>query len=63
MPLTPKQIGKLLKKNGFTIVVQGSNHTKYINPITNKTIPVPRHAKELGKGIERAILREAGIQK
>lgn len=63
MPMTPKQMGKLLKKNGFTKVVQGGNHTKYINPTTNVTVPVPRHAKELHKGIEQRILKEAGIIK
>ena len=54
MPLTPKQMGRLLKKNGFTIVREGTRHTKYTNPVTKVTITIPRHAKELGKGIENA---------
>ena len=62
MPMTPKQMGKLLKKNGYTIVLEGGNHTKYINPTTKVTVMVPRHAKELGKGLEGAILKEAGLK-
>lgn len=62
MPLTPKQMGRLLKKNGFTIVREGTRHTKYTNPVTKVTITIPRHAKELGKGIEDAILREANLK-
>lgn len=62
MPMTPKEMGKLLKKNGYTIVVEGGNHTKYTNPKTKVTVVVPRHKKELGKGLERAIIKEAGLK-
>ena len=60
--MTPKQIGKLLKKNGYTQVIEGANHTKYRNPTTNVTVMVPRHAKDLPKGTEQAILKQAGIK-
>lgn len=60
--MTPKQIGKLLKKQGYTKIIQGANHTKYRNPITNETVVVPRHTKELGKGLENTILKQAGIK-
>ena len=62
MPMTPKEMGKLLKKNGYTSVVEGGNHTKYTNPKTKVTVVVPRHKKELGKGLERTILKEAGLK-
>ncbi|SMS13945.1 hypothetical protein LZ3411_0895 [Levilactobacillus zymae] len=55
---------KLLKENGFIEKSQnGSSHLKLYNPENNTTVMIPIHAKELGKGLERAILREANIKK
>ncbi|GKS80992.1 hypothetical protein LPAF129_06770 [Ligilactobacillus pabuli] len=64
MPMKPRQMVKLLKKYGFEEKSQnGSSHLKMYNPDTNKTVMIPIHAKEFGKGIEHAILKEAGIRK
>lgn len=64
MPMKPRQIIKLLKENGFIEKSQnGSSHLKMYNPSTNATVMVPIHAKELGKGLETAILREANLKK
>ncbi|MFC6201681.1 type II toxin-antitoxin system HicA family toxin [Lactiplantibacillus nangangensis] len=63
MPMKPRQIVKLLKENGFIEKSQnGSSHLKMFNPSTNVTVMVPIHAKELGKGLENAILREANLK-
>lgn len=64
MPLTPKEIIRLLLQNGF-IYVKSNNgsHQKYYNPHTNVTVAVPLHAKELKKGLEQAILKQAGLKK
>ena len=50
MPMTAKQMMKLLEKNGF-IRQEGGNHTIFFNPITKKKTVVPRHAKDFGKGL------------
>lgn len=64
MPITAKEMVKLLKKHGFTKKSQnGTSHMKLYRESTNTTIIVPQHAKELGKGLERAILKQAGINK
>ena len=64
MPMTPKEMISLLEKNGF-IYIKNNNwsHQKYYNPKTNITVSVPMHAKELKKGLEHAILKQAGIEK
>ena len=61
MPMTAKQMMKLLEKNGF-IKEEGRNHTIFYNPITKKRTLVPRHAKDLGKGLEQKILKQAGLK-
>ena len=64
MPLTPKEFIRLIKKNGF--VRQKSNngsHQKFYNAERNITLIVPVHAKEFKKGIEMALLKQAGLTK
>ena len=53
---------KKLKKYGFKIVSQNGSHVKMFNAKTNKTIIIPYHSKDLKKGLEQAILKQAGIQ-
>jgi len=63
MPMTGKEMVKLLKQNGFEEVSQKGGHLKMENPITKAVTIVPQHSKELGKGLEQAILKQAGLKK
>lgn len=61
--MTSKEMACLLKKNGFIeIKTNGGSHRKYQNPLTKKTVIVPFHNKDLGKGLEQAILKQAGLK-
>lgn len=62
MPMTPKQIMKLLKQNGFKEERQNGSHKFFVNKETNKYTTVPYHAKTLKKGLEQAILKQAGLK-
>lgn len=62
MPITSKEMIKKLKKNGFSIVSQNGSHIKMFNSNTNRTVIIPNHCKDLKKGLEQAILKQAGIQ-
>lgn len=62
MPLTSAEMLKYLKKNGFTITSQNGSHVKMKNHHTQKTVIVPCHAKDLKKGMEQAILKQAGLK-
>lgn len=53
MPMTPKEIVKLLKANGFEYVGATGSHRKYRNPETGRTVIVPFHAKDLKPGTEK----------
>ena len=63
MPMTPKQMICLLKQHGFVLVNSNGSHHKFYNPTTNRSTTVPYHAKDLKPGTEKAILRQAGIEK
>lgn len=61
MPMTSRKMIKLLKQNGFEVVSQNGSHVKLLNSLTGKTTVVPYHNKSLKKGLEQAILKQAGI--
>ena len=62
MPLTSKALIKKLKKHGFKIVSQNGSHVKLFNKSANRTVIIPFHSKDLKKGIEHAILKQAGLE-
>ena len=61
MPMTPKEIIKYLKKNGFEKISQNGSHIKMKNKTTGITVIVPYHSRELKRGMEQAILKQAKL--
>lgn len=62
MPMTPKEIIRLLKQNGFKEISQNGSHVKLKNIETGRQTIVPLHNKSLKKGLENAILKQAGLK-
>lgn len=62
MPMTPKQMVKYLKRNGFIRLRQDGSHIFMYNKKTNKRTTVPMHNKDLAKGLEHIILKQAGLK-
>lgn len=62
MPMTPKEMVKLLKKNGFEVVSQNGSHIKLKNSENGRTVIVPYHSKDLKKGLEQGLLKQAGLK-
>lgn len=64
MPMKPREMVKLLQDNGFIEVSQTGSHKKMIKPGADiPPIIVPMHSKELKKGTEQGILKQAGLKK
>lgn len=60
--MTPKEMIRLLEQNGFEFVRSNGSHRLFRNPQTGKTALVPYHAKDLKKGLEQKILKQAGLK-
>lgn len=61
--MTPKEMVKYLKKHGFVKDKSpDGSHQNLSNPKTGYRTTVPMHSKELGKGLEQAILKQAGLR-
>ena len=63
MPMTSKEMIQLLEANGFVYVRQNGSHMLLKNSNRGKTVIVPVHARDLKKGLEQKILKDAGIKK
>ncbi len=62
MPMTSKQMISYLESNGFVEVRQNGSHKFFVNFETGKRTTVPYHNKDLGKGLEQKILKDAGLK-
>ena len=62
MPMTAREMIKHLKDNGFEEVSQNGSHVKLKNPKTGLQTIVPYRSKSLKKGLEQAILKQAGLK-
>ena len=62
MPMKPKEMIRLLKKNGFIKISQNGSHVKMTNFKTGKQTTVPLHSTDLKKRLEDAILKQAGLK-
>ncbi|MGN0620097.1 MAG: type II toxin-antitoxin system HicA family toxin [Ruminiclostridium sp.] len=62
MPMKPKEMIKLLQRNGFKIERSNGSHHFLRNPETGKTTTVPLHSKDLKTGTEQKILKDAGLK-
>ena len=62
MPMSPREMIKYLQKNGFIIISQNGSHMKLRNTESEKTVIVPYHSNDLKKGLEQAILKQAGLK-
>ncbi len=60
MPMTPKEMIKHLKKNGFEELSRNGSHVKMKNHENERTVIVPYHSKTMKKGLEQAILNRQG---
>jgi predicted RNA binding protein YcfA (HicA-like mRNA interferase family) len=58
-----KNLVRILIHNGFVFKRSKGSHQLYYNQLTNKTVIVPMHGKDIPKGTFFAILKQAGIDK
>ncbi len=62
MPMTPRQMIRLLECNGFIQIWQDGSHKFFKNYETGRTTTVPYHSRDLKKDIEQKILKDAGLR-
>ncbi len=61
MPMKAKEMIRLLQNNGFKTISQNGSHVK-LRHDDGRQVIVPYHSKELKKGLEQTILKQAGLK-
>ncbi|OGI73113.1 hypothetical protein A3D42_02205 [Candidatus Nomurabacteria bacterium RIFCSPHIGHO2_02_FULL_41_18] len=59
--LNPKKLIKIFLKEGFIIDHITGSHYVMFNSVSNKTITIPFHTKDLPKGTTHTIIKLSGI--
>lgn len=62
MPIRPEQMEKRILEDGWKFKEQNGSHRKYTHPTKPGKVTIPFHKKDLTKGTENAILKQAGLK-
>ncbi len=57
----PRDLEKILLKNGFIIKRQTGSHRVYHNFKTEMTTVIPYHSKDIAQGTVRSIIKQSGL--
>ena len=57
----PRDLEKILLKNGFVVKRQTGSHRVYHNFKSEKTTVVPFHSKDIPQGTLRSIIKQTGL--
>ena len=52
---------RALERAGFEFVRQSGSHETLRNPMTRRKVSVPRHSKDIRRGLVVALIRQAGL--
>ena len=61
MPKTPRQMEKIIKKDGWYQVKSTGSHRKYKHNIKKGSVTIPFHSGDLDIKTERSIYKQAQI--
>lgn len=62
MPIKPKEMEKIILKDGWVLKTQVGSHRQYVHPIKPGKVTIPFHCKDLTKGTENSIRKQAGLK-
>ena len=62
MPMTSKDMERLILADGWVFKNQVGSHRHYIHPTKTGKVTIPFHSKELKRGTELSILKQAGLK-
>lgn len=62
MPIKAKEMEKLILADGWTLKSPVGSHRNYIHPVKSGKVTIPFHSKDLPKGTENSIRKQAGLK-
>ena len=62
MPIKPREMEKIILKDGWILRGQVGSHRHYTHPDKSGKVTIPFHSKTPPKGTENSILKQAGLK-
>ena len=62
MPMTSKDMEKLIPADGWILKSQVGSNRQYIHPTKKGKVTIPFHSKDLKKAMDLYILRQVGLK-
>lgn len=62
MPKKPREMEQIILADGWLFKTQEGSHRQYTHPDKPGKVTIPFHCKELTKGTENSILKQAGLK-
>ncbi|MCM1092006.1 MAG: type II toxin-antitoxin system HicA family toxin [Butyrivibrio sp.] len=62
MPKKPKEMEKIILADGWIFKSQDGSHKHYVHPTKHGKVTIPFHCKDIPKGTEISILKQAGLK-
>ncbi len=62
MPIKPKEMERIILADGWMFKNQVGSHRQYTHPTKQGKVTIPFHCKDLSKGVENSILKQAGLK-
>lgn len=62
MSMKPRELEKIILADGWVFKSQVGSHRHYIHPVKSGKVTIPFHGKDIPKGTEISILKQAGLR-
>ena len=62
MPMKPREMEKLILKDGWIFKSQEGSHRHYVHPTKSGKVTIPFYSKDLNKKTENSIKKQAGLK-
>ncbi|MGN0711166.1 MAG: type II toxin-antitoxin system HicA family toxin [Anaerovoracaceae bacterium] len=62
MPVKPREMEKIILAAGWKFKSQVGSHKQYTHPELPGKVTIPFHCKDISKGTENCILKQAGLK-
>lgn len=62
MPKKPVEMERIVLADGWMFKAQVGSHRQYVHPLKPGKVTIPFHTKDIPKGTENSILKQAGLK-
>ena len=62
MPKKPREMERIILADGWIFKTQVGSHKQYVHPVKKGRVTIPFQCRDLTKGVENSILKQAKLK-